>query len=149
MCRAKQFIKSVKNDLEVKKTKAHRKKIQEKSEKASLKKSKLAINDIRQDNSQNKQVSHNIIVGSVSKNNEYFNLYIISELHVLLSAYGIKFKKSAKKPELVNLLMNFFLNTTPACMSNPDAFNSTPVFVPDDNISANTDQGQKRTHDEM
>ena len=149
MCRAKQFIKSVKNDLEVEKTKAHRKKIQEKSEKASLKKSKLAINDIRQDMSQNKQVSHNIIVSSVSKNNEYFNLYIISELHVLLSAYSIKLKKSAKKPELVNLLMNFFLNTTPACMSNPDAFNFTPVFVPDDNISANTGQGQKRTHDEM
>ena len=67
--------------------------IQEKSEKASLKKPKLAINDIRQDNSQNKQVSHNVIVGSVSKNNEYFNLYIISELHVLLSAYGIKSRK--------------------------------------------------------
>ena len=45
--------------------------------------------------------------------------------------------------------MNFFLNTTPAYMSNPDAFNSTPVCVPADNISANTGQGQKRTHDEM
>ena len=133
----------------LKKRKLIGKRSKKRSEKASLKKSKLAINDIRQDNSQNKQVSHNIIVGSVSKNNEYFNLYIISELHVLLSAYGIEFKKSAKKPELVNLLINFFLNTTPVCMSNPDAFNSTPVFVPDDNISANTGQGQKRTHDEM
>ena len=79
MCRAKQSVRDVKHNLEAEKTKTQHKKAQ-KSEKASL--LKLAINDIRQDNSQNKQVSHNIIVGILSENNKYLNEYIMSELTV-------------------------------------------------------------------
>ena len=67
MCRTKHFIKGLKNETEVEKAKAHRKKIEQKGEKTEAKRSKLTIADIVKDNSEGKQVSLRIIVGNITK----------------------------------------------------------------------------------
>ena len=147
-CRVKQFIKSIKSDLEIEKAKAHRKKIQEKSEKMSLKRSKLSMEDIKCDNSQNKQVSHNVLVGNISKNGDYLTLYTISELQVILSAYNLKFKKSSKKFELIAVLKEKLLSNDFHWM--PNAAVITNAGLTSSGHAGNSSaRGQKRTSDKV
>ena len=121
--------------MEVEKTKAHRKKIQQKGEKTEAKRSKLAIADIVKDNSEGKQVSHRIIVGNIAKNADYLSLYVISELHLLLRAYSITFKKSSRKEQLVSILKEKIMNADVHMIVNSGVFTastSTPSETGDD-----------------
>ena len=86
--------------MEIEKAKAHRKKIQQKSEKDALKDSKRSFTQIKTDLSQCKHVSHNIIAGNLAKNPGYFNVYTVPELKVLLKAYNIQLRKLVKKSSM-------------------------------------------------
>ena len=148
MCRTKHFIKGLKNEMEVEKATAHRKKIQQKGEKTEAKRSKLAIADIVKDNSEGKQVSHRIIVGNIAKNVDYLSLYVISELHLLLRAYSITFKKSSRKEKLVSILKEKIMNANDVHMMVNSgvltASTSTPSGTGDDALGI----GQKRPHND-
>ena len=67
LCRTKQFIRATKSEIQLMKEKAHGKKIAQKSEKQTLKSSKLSLNNIYSDNSTDKKDSHNIFVGNITK----------------------------------------------------------------------------------
>ena len=144
MCRTKQFIKSLRNEMEIEKAKAHRKRIQQKSEKDALKDSKWSFTQIKTDLSQCKHVSHNIIAGNLAKNPGYFNVYTVPELKVLLKAYNIPFRKTGKKEQYVNILKEKFSSANLHGMECPDVF--TASSVPSEEGSVSISGGQKRRH---
>ena len=147
MCRTKQFIKSLKNNMDVEKAKAHRKKIQQKSEKVQLKKSKWSVEDMKQDNSEGKQVSHNIILGNLAKNPDYFNVYTIAKLRILLQAYSVTSKKSFKKDQLVQLLKQKLSSPNIHHMDCLEVFASP--LPPSSTVSSVDSRGEKRKNDNV
>ena len=122
LCRTKQFIKATKSEIQLMKEKAHRKKIAQKSEKQTLKSSKLSLDNICSDNSTDKKDSHNILVGNITKNKSFLKIYTIPELHHLLRAYDIKANKNTMKEILIEKLTTLLEGHTLHGMPRPDVF---------------------------
>ena len=75
MCRCKNFLKVLRNENLIKRTVAHRKKVQQRSERASIKKSKLSIAEMISDLSNSKENSHKVLQGHIASNSEYLSAY--------------------------------------------------------------------------
>ena len=75
MCRCKNFLKVLRNENLIKRTVAHRKKVQQRSEKASIKKAKLSIAEMISDVSNSKENSHKVLQGHIASNSEYLSAY--------------------------------------------------------------------------
>ena len=137
MCRSKNFLKVLRNQNEIKRTAAHRKKVQQRSEKTAEKKSKCTISDILKDESVGKINSHRILQGNISSNPNYLSVYTKPELFLLLDSYRVKYKKSSNKSVLCSQLKDTIMMTGCHCMPSPDFFHSSD------------ERGQKRTSAEM
>ena len=118
---------------------AHRKKVQERAEKVAQKSCKYHINRIRNDQSEGKVNSHKILQGHISSNGTYLNVYTKTELHMFLDAYRVKFKKTANKSVLCNVLKDAIMADNCFSIPHPEAFVQQTQQV-NDNSTASSRQ---------
>ena len=138
MCRCKNFLKVLRNENLIKRTVAHRKKVQQRSEKASIKKSKLSIAEMISDVSNGKENSRKVLQGHIASNSEYLSAYTKSELHSILAAYSVPFKKSSNKSVLCQQLKQAIMKDDCNSMPSPDALQAQDG-------SGTSARGEKRT----
>ena len=66
-----EFLKVLRDENLIKRTVAHRKKVQQRSEKASIKMSKLSIAEVISDVSNGKENSHKVLQGHIASDSKY------------------------------------------------------------------------------
>ena len=66
-----EFLKVLRDENLIKRTVAHRKKVQQRSKKASIKMSKLSIAEVISDVSNGKENSHKVLQGHIASDSKY------------------------------------------------------------------------------
>ncbi len=89
---AGQYLRDFRRDAKWQKTEAHRVKVMQRSEKNTLKKDQVSLDEIRSDTSEGKVSSHVMLRGLVEKHPNIFEtrIYRNDDIKVLLKAYNIK-----------------------------------------------------------
>ncbi len=102
-----EFLREFRRDSKLQKTEAHRKKVVEKKKKNDLFCSKITIQSIKEDNTPNKQISHNRLQIMVREQQSIFQstVYLKSEIQLLCNAYGVTFRKNYSKSRLLDKLV--------------------------------------------
>ena len=99
---AGQFLRDFRKDYHVRKSLAHRKAVAQRKEKANEKRMKVHLQQIEQDRSPGKKVSHVRLLSLVNelKENGLVRLYSKKELQHLCGGYNIRFLSSWNKGKL-------------------------------------------------
>jgi hypothetical protein len=99
---AGQFLRDFRRDYNIKKSLAHRKAVTQRKEKANEKRMKVHFQQIEQDRSPGKKVSHVRLLSLVNelKANGLMRLYTKSELQRLCSGYNVRYLSKWNKGKL-------------------------------------------------
>ena len=103
---AGEYLRDFRRDMKWKKTEAHRKKVLMRTEKKEMALDAVKLSDIRDDKSEGKQGSHILLKAMLQKQPDIFTtrLYTVSDIELLLKAYGVN-KKNGKKAVLAARLV--------------------------------------------
>ena len=104
---AGQFLRDFRRDNQIQRTEAHRKRVAEKAKKDDAKKSKITIQEVKEDRSEGKVVTHKQLQALCTKHPKVFEsrLYTKNELAPFFAAYGIIFRSSSTKARLNDILI--------------------------------------------
>lgn len=103
---AGQFLRDFRRDNQIQRTEAHRKRVADKAKKDDAKKSKITIQEVKEDKSEGKVVTHKQLQALCTKHPKVFEsrLYTKNELAPFFAAYGIIFRSSFTKARLNEIL---------------------------------------------
>ena len=104
---AGQFLRDFRRDNQIQRTEAHRKRVADKAKKDDAKKSKITIQEVKEDKSEGKVVTHKQLQALCTKHPKVFEsrLYSKNELAPFFAAYGIIFRSSFTKARLNEILI--------------------------------------------
>ena len=120
---AGQFLHDFRRDYQIKRTEVHRKRVIEKAKKEDSKKSKVTIQQIKEDTSLGKVVTHKQLQALCTKDPKVFEnrLYSKTEIASFFSAYGIPFRRSFSKARLNEVVIAEILKQN--CIPNAESLN--------------------------
>lgn len=119
---AGQYIRDFRRDFNVEKTEAHRKRVQEKKLVRERVADKITLQVIKDDNSEQKQDSHNLLVALVTKRPKIFetSTYTKQEIKTIYEAYGQRFEASWNKVKLNEIIVKHI--KIAGSFAKPDVF---------------------------
>lgn len=103
--RCKEFVKVIKREMKCEKSKEHRKKVQEKKNKAKNG-GKDVLRQLTEDHCDNKTAEFFTLKAMAAKGKNNFTKMTKNELHFICHLFGIKFKESETKDKLSSVLIN-------------------------------------------
>lgn len=121
---AGQYIRDFRRDHNVSKTEAHRKRVQEKKVVKERVADKVTLQSVKEDSSDQKQASHNMLLALVTKRPNIFetSTYTKQEIKFFYEGYDVRFVASWNKSKLNEILVQRIRSV--GHIKKPNAFDS-------------------------